>query len=49
MTGSEKWKQLCAEAAVEQNPERLLELITEINKLLEQREKDKNLPGRKPQ
>jgi hypothetical protein len=30
----DKWLQLCAQAAVEQNPRRLLELTTQINELL---------------
>jgi len=31
---TERWKELCAQAAVEQDPERLLELTREINDLL---------------
>jgi hypothetical protein len=31
---TELWKQLCAEAAVEQDPQRLLELTRQINDLL---------------
>ena len=31
---TERWKQLCEEASVEQNPERLLELTRQINDLL---------------
>jgi hypothetical protein len=31
---SERWKKLCEEAAVEQDPRRLLELTREINDLL---------------
>ena len=31
---TERWMELCAEAAIEQDPERLLELATEINDLL---------------
>jgi hypothetical protein len=30
----ERWEELCAQAATERDPEKLLELITEINKLL---------------
>jgi hypothetical protein len=30
-----KWKELCAQAAVEQDPEELLRLVTEINRLLD--------------
>ena len=45
MTDSEKWKELCAEAAVEQDPQRLLELVEEINRILEEQDKKKR-PGR---
>ena len=30
----ERWEELCAQAAVEQDPEKLFRLITEINELL---------------
>lgn len=30
----ERWQHLCEQAAVEQDPQRLLELVQEINKLL---------------
>jgi hypothetical protein len=35
---AERWAQLCAQAAVEQDPTKLIRLITEINKLLEEKE-----------
>lgn len=35
----EHWEQLCRMAADEQNPERLMELIEQINTLLEEKEK----------
>jgi hypothetical protein len=35
----EHWQELCALAAVEQDPKKLLELTAEINRLLEQKEK----------
>ena len=35
----ERWRSLCEQAAVEQDPERLLELIREINQLLEAKER----------
>ena len=35
----EQWQELCEQAAVEQNPEKLLELTKEINRLLEEKEK----------
>jgi hypothetical protein len=34
----ERWKQLCEEAAIEQDPTRLSELVREINSLLEEKE-----------
>jgi hypothetical protein len=35
----ERWQELCREAAEEQDPKRLLELIAEINRLLEEKER----------
>jgi hypothetical protein len=34
---AEKWVALCAQAAVEQDPRKLLELVSEINRLLDNR------------
>jgi len=34
----ERWMHLCEQAAIEQDPQKLLELVTEINHLLEERE-----------
>jgi hypothetical protein len=34
----ERWHQLCTEAAREQDPDRLMELIRQINVLLEEKE-----------
>jgi hypothetical protein len=34
----EKWQELCALAAVEQDPEKMLELTREIIRLLEEKE-----------
>jgi hypothetical protein len=31
----ERWRQLCAAAAVEQDPQKLMELVKEINRLLD--------------
>jgi hypothetical protein len=42
----ERWMQLCEQAAIEQDPKKLLELVAEINRVLEKREdrlKDGNL------
>jgi hypothetical protein len=41
----ERWRKLCEQAAIEQDPERLMLLIREINQLLE--DKDKRLQQRK--
>jgi hypothetical protein len=40
MQGStkERWKELCEQAAVEQDAEKLYKLIVEINKLLEEKQ-----------
>ena len=35
----EEWQRLCDQAAQEQDPERLLELVQQINHLLEQKER----------
>jgi hypothetical protein len=42
---TERWKQLCAEAADERDPHRFLDLIREINDILE--EKRFRLSGKK--
>ena len=34
----ERWRDLCAKAAQEQDPKRLVELIIEINQLLQEKE-----------
>jgi hypothetical protein len=36
---AETWIALCAQAAVEQDPKRLLDLVSEINRLLDARKK----------
>jgi hypothetical protein len=35
---AEEWRALCERAAVEQDPQKLIRLIEEINRLLEQKE-----------
>jgi hypothetical protein len=35
---SERWHELCSLAAQEQDPDRLMELVREINALLEEKE-----------
>lgn len=44
--GTEHWMELCRQAAVEQDPNKLLALTKEINRLLE--EKDARLKGNPP-
>jgi hypothetical protein len=34
----ERWLELCQQAAIEQDPVRMLELMTQINNLLEEKE-----------
>jgi len=34
----ERWELLCAQAAVEQDPDKMIELVREINRLLEEKE-----------
>lgn len=38
-TNAEGWVALCAQAAVEKDPKKLLELVSEINRLLDARRK----------
>jgi hypothetical protein len=33
----ERWEEICAKAAVEKNPAKMLELIAEINRLLDEK------------
>lgn len=40
----ERWRKLCEQAALEQDPRKLMELIREIDRLLE--EKENRLAGR---
>jgi hypothetical protein len=46
----ELWKQLCAQATVEQDPQKLLELTRQINELLlgKQRRLEQEHPPKKP-
>ena len=43
---AERWKELCAQAAVEQDADKLLVLVREINRLPE--EKETRLRGNSP-
>ena len=43
----ERWKVLCEQAAKEQDPEKLLALVKEINQLLEQRDQENNKSQKK--
>jgi hypothetical protein len=35
----EHWMHLCEQAALEQDPEKLMQLVSEINRLLEEKER----------
>ena len=35
---AERWRELCAQAAVEQDPIKLMELVSEINRMLSDKE-----------
>jgi hypothetical protein len=41
MADDEKWKELCARAVAEEDPEKLMELVTEIERVFEQIEEEK--------
>jgi hypothetical protein len=45
---TERWKELCALAAVEQHPQRLTELVSEIVALLEAKQCRFNTPRPEP-
>jgi hypothetical protein len=38
MKDKERWRELCEQAAVEQNPKRLMVLVAEITRLLQEKE-----------
>ena len=44
----QRWQLLCEEASTENDPNRLLELVQEINRLLEQKEERLNARGTVP-
>ena len=46
MKDKQHWRELCEQAAFEQDPDKLLELVREINNQLE--EKEKRLRNSKP-
>jgi len=43
----ERWFELCEQAATEQDPQKLLELIREINRLLEEKQQRLRCPPSK--
>jgi len=43
VNNEERWRQLCAQAAVEQDPDKLMELVKEISRLLEIRQEQRRL------
>ncbi len=41
VNSEERWRQLCAKAAVEQDPEKLMDLVKEISRLLDEKQSRK--------
>lgn len=44
MKDKERWLELCQQAAVEQDPKKLMELVEEINRLLAEKEQRLHKP-----
>lgn len=44
--GKEEWKQMCEQAAIDQDSEKLIALVREINRMLD--EKEQRLKSAKP-
>jgi len=38
VNSEERWRQLCAQAAVEKDPQRLMDLVKEISQLLDKKQ-----------
>ena len=51
VNSDERWRQLCAQAAVEQDPQKLMDLVKEISRLLDEKQSrnrgEHENPGRK--
>jgi hypothetical protein len=41
----ERWLELCEQAAAEQNPQKLMDYVAEIDRLLEEKTRLANAPG----
>jgi len=39
VNSEEQWRELCARAAVEQDPQKLMELVKEIRRLLDEKQR----------
>jgi hypothetical protein len=48
VNNEERWRQLCAEAAVEEDPTKLMELVKEISRLLELKHEHRGRPEQSP-
>lgn len=46
VNNEERWRELCAQAAVEQDPQKLMELIRDISRLLDEKQ-SRGRPERK--
>jgi len=40
---NERWRELCAQAALEQDPQKLMKLVREISRLLSLRDRERDL------
>lgn len=45
----ERWRQLCAQAAEEQDPQKLMELVKEISRLLEEKQQRPHIDRDSPE
>ena len=41
----QRWEELCEQAAIERSPNRLTELLAELNRLLEEKRNHRNAEG----
>jgi hypothetical protein len=48
VNNEERWRQLCALAAVEQDPQKLMELVKEISRLLDEKQSRNRVAQKAP-
>jgi len=49
VNSEERWRQLCAKAAVEQDPEKLMDLVKEISRLLDEKQARNRVEHKHPE